>query len=189
MWSRSSSERAAGESCPFCGATVPRRKWVCASCHAEKRSRKGMSPAAFRVFFGLWAAVAGALMLLAIWVAMVPWMPRGEAPDYALWLAGVRQPVAPSAGCKLEMVDAAGRRQEVLMPGGCDVANPGEALRAPRDTAKPPPALDPTTRRVAAAVHSSASLLVGLLGCWLLQHLLRQFFLRRTPPSWVRRTA
>jgi predicted nucleic acid-binding Zn ribbon protein len=185
MWSRSSSE-----DCPFCGAPVPPRKWVCAACKAEKRTRKGMSPAGFRIFFGLWAALAGALMLLAVWIAIVPWTPRGEPPDYALWVAGVRGPVVPSGGCKVEVIDANGRRQEVAMPGGCDAVSPAAVLRAPADAAKAEaPAIDTTTRRLAATVHSALSLLGGLLLCWLLQRLLRGFFLRRTPPSWVRRTA
>jgi hypothetical protein len=165
--------------CPFCHAELPDRAAVCQRCQARRHVRSGMSLRGFRWFVACWLALAVPLMLLALWVALVPWLPRGEPPGYALALVGAR-PVETVPRCRVEVVDAAGRTSQALSDGPCGTASATAPAHAQPEI---------TTLRMAAAVHSALTLAAGAFACWVLLRLLRRPFLQRSAPSWVRRAA
>lgn len=168
--------------CPFCRTELSARAAVCKGCQARRQVRTGMSPSGFRWFFGLWVALSVPLLVLAFWVALVPWLPRGEPPGYALALIGAKAgDSAPR--CRVEVTDASGRATQRFVDGDC--GSQPNAAAAPAASRGP----SPTTLRMAAAVHSLLTLAGALLACFGLLRLLRRPFLQRATPSWVRRAA
>lgn len=171
--------------CPFCHATIGARDVTCRQCRAEKRTRAGMSPAGFRWYFGLWVLLVVPIMLAAVWLAAVPWMPTGEPPGYAMALIGAK-PAPPAARCVMQVRDASGRMTEVVADGAC--GNTATAAPAAQQAdAATPRGQDKSTLRMAAALHSTLTLATGLLLGWLLLRAMRKPFQRRIAPSWVRR--
>src|SRR4051812_17466123 len=81
---------AAPTHCPFCHSVVAPTWSACKSCHASRHGHQRMSLASFTAFFAVWASCVALLMLGAIYVALVPWLPYGETPDYALTLLGMK---------------------------------------------------------------------------------------------------
>lgn len=175
------TQHAAPLRCPFCQTELAARDEVCRGCQARKHVRTGMSPRGFRWYVTAWLVVSVPLMLLATFIALVPWLPHGETPGYALALVGAR-PAEVVPRCRVEVVDAAGRRTASVVDAPCGT----QAVSAPASAGRED---DQTTRRMAAAVHSGLTLAAGVLLCWGLLHLLRRPFLRRAAPSWVRRAA
>lgn len=169
--------------CPFCHATVSARDAVCRQCRAEKRTRAGMSPSGFRWYFGLWMLLVVPLMLAALWLAAVPWMPTGEPPGYAMAIIGAK-PAQPAPRCVMQVLDSNGRMTEVVTDGACGSTAATARGKADAATLR---GQDKSTLRMAAAVHSTLTLAGGLLVSWLLLRAMRKPFLRRIEPSWVRR--
>jgi hypothetical protein len=168
-------------SCPFCGTALPARASVCSGCSARKHTKKGMSPTSFRLYVSTWLLLTLPVMLCALMVGLAPWAPGGTPPAYALAAIGAAHSVQDLTRCRVEVVDAAGRKVEQVIDGACA----GSAAAKAGQAASPQPSM--TTRRMAAAVHTSVALLLGVLASWLLQLGLRLLFLRRSAPSWVRR--
>lgn len=169
--------------CPFCHAAIGARDAVCRQCRAEKRTRAGMSPSGFRWYFGLWVVLAVPVMLAALWLAAVPWMPAGEPPGYAMAIIGAR-PTQPAPRCVVQVLDSNGRMTEVITDGACGSTAATARGKADAATLR---GQDKSTLRMAAAVHSTLTLSTGLLVSWLLLRAMRKPFLRRIEPSWVRR--
>ncbi|HYD76029.1 hypothetical protein [Ramlibacter sp.] len=173
-------------SCPFCGASVGLRVRVCPHCRAERRSAPGMTPRQFRWFALLWASLALPLMVLAVYLAVLPWTRTGAPPGYALSLVGASE-AAPQARCRVVVFEPNGQRSEQVSDGPCGSAGaagtPGRAAAASSD----PPA--PSARRLASVLHSTIALAGGALACWLLLAPLRRLFRRRAAFTWVRRLA
>jgi len=170
-------------SCPFCHTPVAARDDVCKGCRARKRVRTGMSPRSFRWYVASWALLSVPLVVLALVAALLPWLPHGETPGYALALVGAK-PLDPVPRCRVEVLEASGRRSEVLSAEACRTGPASEPVRR-----GPPTGPDLTTVRMAAALHSLLTLSAALLASWALLRLLRRPFLQRSAPSWVRRAA
>ncbi len=170
--------------CPFCHASIGARDAVCRNCHARRHVRTGMSPSSFRWYVTSWLVLAVPTVLLAAWMALLPWLPQGETPGYAFALVGAR-PVDPVPRCRVEVVDAGGKRMEVVSEGAC--GTPAQVTTRAAAAKERQAAL--TSNRMAAAVHSMLTLGGAGLACWALLRLLRRPFLQRSAPSWVRRAA
>jgi len=168
--------------CPFCHTPLSHRTAVCTGCRARRHVRTGMSPRGFRWYVATWALVSVPLVVLAFLAALLPWLPHGETPGYALALVGAK-PMEVVPRCRVEVIDPSGKRTEAFVDGAC--GTPGTTVK----TAPAPTAPDITTVRMAAAVHSLLTVTAALLSSWLLLRLLRRPFLQRSAPSWIRRAA
>lgn len=171
--------------CPFCHAVLAPHVTACHRCKAERRTRKGMSPLGFRLFFATWMALAVPLMVAACWVGFAPWGPTGLPPAYALAVIGAKPSAQDLVRCREEVVATDGSRSVKLVEGPCGAGGTDAASASTRTEAQP----SITQRRIATALHTLLSLLAGLVGSGLLMPLVRLAFLRKSDPSWVRRAA
>ena len=171
--------------CPFCHAVLAPHVTVCHRCRAERRTRKGMSPLRFRLFAASWLALALPIMATACYVGFAPWGPTGLPPAYAMALIGARPPAQDVARCRVEVIGPGGAKSVRLMEGAC-----GAVFTAPAaQEAAAETQASLTQRRLATALHTTLSVLAGLLLGAILLPLLRLAFLRKVSPSWVRRAA
>lgn len=179
--------------CPFCNATISPRARTCPICKASRYGRRRMTPAGFGVFFGIWTSSALVIGLLALYIALVPWLPYGETPDYALALVGARPAAAAvqRSGCTIDVLDAQGRKTSTVSTGSC--ANVDASTIAGGDVPPRPlpaaPQASAGSIHAANALHSLLVLGVGTLLCWLWLRLLRRLFQRSGQPGWVRHAA
>lgn len=172
--------------CPFCHAVLAPHVTVCHRCRAERRTRKGMSPMGFRLFVASWLALALPIMAAAGWIGFVPWGPAGLPPAYAMTLIGAQPPSAQDVvRCRVEVVEPDGRKTVQWSDGACGAAPSPPAAKE----AGPDAQASLTQRRLATALHTTLSVLVGLLLSAALLPLMRLAFLRKASPSWVRRAA
>ena len=166
--------------CPFCHTELTKRDAVCKGCSARRHVRSGMSLQGFRWYVASWLVLSVPLMALTLFVALLPWLPHGETPGYAMTLVGAR-PIEGAPRCRVELVDAAGTRTEAVLESACgSQATAAESSSAVQEAS-------PALRRMAAAGHSTLGLVTGSLLCWGLLYALRRLFLLRSSPSWVRR--
>ena len=144
-----------------------------------------MSPDGFHLYAALWLLCSAALLAVAIRIAAAPWLPSGEAPEYALWLLGATDARPPPA-CRITVRDLAGNQIVASTADNCDGVVPRNGAQA-----IPAPAADPQRaallRSIAAGTHSLLALSVGLLGSWLLRKGLRRLFRRPSGFAWVSR--
>lgn len=178
--------------CPFCNATIPARAKACPSCKASRYGRQRMTPRGFGAFFAIWASTTLVLALVAIYAALVPWLPYGETPGYALAIVGAK-PAAPRQqnGCTIEVLDAQGRTARVVTAGSCsdvDASTIAAGGAAPPRPAALPQASEGRTF-AANALHTLLTLATGLLLSWGWLRLLRRVFQRSGQPGWVRHAA
>lgn len=169
--------------CPICHAPLMPRTGECRGCRAQRMSRRGMSPGAFRAYATSWLACAAVVLLLALRIAAAPWLPTGEVPDYALWLLGASE-AKPAPACLIVMYDQAGRQIGTRAADRC-----GDEPGAPQPPA-PAAAVHngPLLRSLACALHSLLALAVGLLIAAALRSALRRLFRRPAGFAWVART-
>ncbi|WP_167772517.1 hypothetical protein [Ramlibacter henchirensis] len=164
--------------CPFCRTVLAPHVTVCHRCKAQRRTRRGMSPRGFRMFFAIWMALALPLMGAACFVGFAPWGPAGSPPPYALALIGAKPSADEVVRCRVEVVEPDGRKTVKLLDAQCR-----EPVAAAPAEGEP----SPTQQRLATALHTALSLLTGLTLSVLLLPLVRLLFLRKSTPSWVRR--
>ena len=169
--------------CPFCHTVLAPHVTACHRCKAERRVRRGMTPMGFRLFFATWMALVVPLMLAACWVGLAPWGPTGRPPAYALALIGAKPSAQEVVRCRVELIEADGRKTVKLLDAEC--REPASEAAGAADEGQ----ATLTQRRLATALHTLISLLAGLGLSWALMRLLRRLFLRKSPPSWVRRAA
>lgn len=171
--------------CPICRAWIAPRAVACPSCHAERRPRRFMSPGSFTVYASLWLLCTSMLLVLALRIAVAPWLVTGEPPEYALWLLGASDATPPPA-CRTIVRDLQGH--EVAT----STTEPCEGIGAPRPHAKAAAAIDPqrlaTLRWLASGVHSLLAIAMALLASWALRSGLRRLFRRPSGFAWVART-
>lgn len=173
-------------SCPFCGTTVGARARACVHCRAERRGASSMTPQRFRLFVLSWGLLALPLMAFAFYLAALPWTRTGTPPGYALSLVGAHEARLESR-CRTVVFDSKGQRSEALSDGPCGGAGTGaQPIRTAAGRGDSP---SPSTRRLAAVLHSTIALASGAAACWLLLAPLRLLFRRRATPTWVRRVA
>ena len=172
--------------CPICHALLHAEAKECASCHAQRSHRKGMTPRAFTAYAVVWLAFTAVIAALALRIALAPWVGAGTAPDYALALLGAREAAEPP-GCRVTVRDLQGHQIQTIVAGSCDAAE-AAAGRAP---APKPSVLENATvsqRRIASAMHSVLAVGLGVALAWLLRAALRRAFSRRAGgASWVLR--
>ncbi len=178
--------------CPFCNATISPRASTCPYCKASRYGRRRMTPAGFSVFFAIWASTTLLLAVLSLYIAIVPWLPYGETPDYALAIVGARPAAAPQqSGCTIEVLDAQGRRTKVVNTGSCSDVDASKVATGAAVAARPAPPPPASAGRVLAAnaLHTFLTLAVGTLLSLLSLRLLRRLFQRSGQPGWVRHAA
>ncbi|MGZ5180766.1 MAG: hypothetical protein ACXWC2_09835 [Ramlibacter sp.] len=158
------------------------RTGACRGCRAQRMSRRGMTPGAFRVYAASWLACAGVVLLLALRIAAEPWLPTGEAPDYALWLLGASEAKPPPPACLIVVYDAAGRQIGTRPSDRCAGAPAGPPA-APAAAVHNGPLL----RALACALHSLLALGSGLIVAAVLRNALRRLFRRPAGFAWVAR--
>jgi hypothetical protein len=171
--------------CPFCHTVLAPHVTVCHRCRAQKHTRKGMSPQRFRLFVASWLMLAVPFMLAACFVGFAPWGPTGFPPAYALALVGAKPSAEALVRCRVEDVQADGRKSVESSEGACGAAPVAAAAQSKPAADTQPPSL--TQRRIATALHTALCLFVGLFTSLGLVPLLRLAFLRKSQPSWVRR--
>src|SRR5688572_28378609 len=101
--------------CPFCHTVLAPHVTECHRCRARRHTRKaGMSPRRFRLFVASWLAFAVPLILEACFVGFAPWAPTGMTPPYALALIGAKPSAEDLVRCRVEVVQADGRKSVEL---------------------------------------------------------------------------
>ena len=170
--------------CPFCRTVLAPHVGECHRCHARRQTRRGLSPTRFHLFVATWLALAVPLVLGACYVGFAPWLPGGQPPAYALALIGAKPSADELVRCRVEVVEPGGRTTVRMLEGDCNAASGSSTAPA---AGEPAPTL--TERRMATSLHSTLSLLSGVLIGWGLLPLVRLDYLRKSHPSWVRRAA
>lgn len=172
--------------CPICHSIVHADSKECASCHARRSHRKGMTPRGFTAYAMLWTTLTLVIGVLALRIALAPWVPGGVAPEYALALLGAREAAEPP-GCRVTVRDLQGNQIHTVVAGSCDAAQ-AKAGQAPAPKPSPLALASATQRRVASAMHSALALAIGVALALLLRAGLRRAFSRRAPSvAWVLR--
>jgi len=169
--------------CPICHGPLMPRTGACRGCRAQRMSRRGMTPGAFRAYAAIWLSCAAVVLLLAVRVAAAPWLPTGEAPDYALWLLGASE-AKPAPACRIVVRDLAGRQVGASTADSCA----GADARSQPTPAAPAVRNAPLLRALACGLHSLLALATGLLAAALLRTGLRHLFRRPAGFAWVART-
>lgn len=171
--------------CPICRAWIAPRAIACPSCHAQRRLRRFMSPEGFTAYAALWLLCTTVLLVLAVRIAVAPWLPTGEPPDYALWMLGATEAKPPPA-CRITVRDAQGNQVVTSTAEACD----GVAA-APRARVETPVPRDPrrlaTLRWMASGLHSLLALGIALAASLALRNGLRRLFRRPSGFAWMSR--
>jgi hypothetical protein len=176
--------------CPFCNAAISPRAATCGYCKASRYGRRRMTPRGFTVFFAIWTSTTLLLGLLSLYIALVPWLPYGETPGYALTITGARAAEPTQrGGCTVEVLDAQGRTTRVTSAACSDVNASQVAAGGPAPAATPPAAADPDRLLAAKVLHTLLTLACAGLLSWLWLRTLRRLFQRSGQPGWVRRAA
>src|SRR4051794_8746701 len=109
--------------CPICHAWIAPRAVACPACHAQRELRHGMSPHGFQAYASLWLLCSAVLLAFAVRIAVAPWLPAGEAPEYALWLLRASEARAVP-GCRITVRDLSGHEVVMTTADGCQRAAP-----------------------------------------------------------------
>jgi hypothetical protein len=168
--------------CPICHAWIAPQAIACPACHAQRQPRRGMSLQAFQVYATIWLLCSALVLLVALRIAVTPWLPAGEPPGYALWMLRATETKPPPA-CRITVRDQSGQEVLIAMTDDCNGAgpaaqpNPAAARHVPEHAA--------LLRVLASGLHSLLALLLGGLACWGLRNALRRSFRRPAGFAWV----
>lgn len=143
-----------------------------------------MSLQAFQAYASLWLLGTAIVVLFAVRIAVAPWLPSGEPPEYALWMLGAADARPPPA-CRITVRDLSGREILVTTAARCDGAPAAPTVATPVRT----PGQAALLRAMASGLHSGLVLALGALASWGLRKALRRTFRRPAGFAWVQRGA